>query len=211
MKTKALKIVLFVMIGLLLFASCGSKKYAGFEVKDDYIMLPNPADVGFFSCPLELYKLAESNLKKVVDTFNSFIAVSESAIEKYGDISYAFYNLDIYDIEDYADYTQESLEKITSDSKLVNSIIESLKKAPEEDLESMDNFVCVASDIMDEFLYALEELYDYNNDDSWYDSKQEIFEEYVSEFQDDGVLEAMEFFFPNISVVTDFSKTEAAK
>ena len=35
MKMKGLKLVLFALVGLVLFVSCGPKKYAGFEVQDD--------------------------------------------------------------------------------------------------------------------------------------------------------------------------------
>lgn len=208
MKTKCLSIVLLVMIGMLVFVSCGTKKYAGFEVEEGYIMLPYPEDNSeeTFSFPLNLYKVMEKELKNVVDSFNKFDVVSEVFIEKSEDVAYYLYNLDIYDINEDPEYTKESLSEVVSDSELINSIMADLSNAPVKDLDVMDDFACFTSDLIDEFLYVLEDLYDYNEGDSYYDSKEEMFNDYIEEMIDSNGIELMNLYFPNVKVVTDYSK-----
>ncbi|MBO5235608.1 MAG: hypothetical protein J6B32_00645 [Spirochaetaceae bacterium] len=208
MKTKCLSIVLLVMIGMLVFVSCGTKKYAGFEVEEGYIMLPYPEynSEETFSFPLNLYKVMEKELKNVVDSFNKFDVVSEVFIEKSEDVAYYLYNLDIYDINEDPEYTKESLSEVVSDSELINSIMADLSNAPVKDLDVMDDFACFTSDLIDEFLYVLEDLYDYNEGDSYYDSKEEMFNDYIEEMIDSNGIELMNLYFPNVKVVTDYSK-----
>ena len=208
MKTKCLSIVLLVMIGMLIFVSCGTKKYAGFEVEEGYIMLPYPGGNSeeTFSFPLNLYKVMEKELKNVVDSFNKFDVVSEAFIEKSEDVAYYLYNLDIYDINEDPEYTKESLSEVVSDSELINSIMADLSNAPVKDLDVMDDFACFTSDLIDEFLYVLEDLYDYNEGDSYYDSKEEMFNDYIEEMIDSNGIELMNLYFPNVKVVTDYSK-----
>lgn len=208
MKTKCLSIVLLVMIGMLVFVSCGTKKYAGFEVEEGYIMLPYPEynSEETFSFPLNLYKVMEKELKNVVDSFNKFDVVSEAFIEKSEDVAYYLYNLDIYDINEDPEYTKESLSEVVSDSELINSIMADLSNAPVKDLDVMDDFACFTSDLIDEFLYVLEDLYDYNEGDSYYDSKEEMFNDYIEEMIDSNGIELMNLYFPNVKVVTDYSK-----
>lgn len=208
MKTKCLSIVLLVMIGMLVFVSCGTKKYAGFEVEEGYIMLPYPGGNSeeTFSFSLNLYKVMEKELKNVVDSFNKFDVVSEAFIEKSEDVAYYLYNLDIYDINEDPEYTKESLSEVVSDSELINSIMADLSNAPVKDLDVMDDFACFTSDLIDEFLYVLEDLYDYNEGDSYYDSKEEMFNDYIEEMIDSNGIELMNLYFPNVKVVTDYSK-----
>ena len=203
MKTKCLSIVLLVMIGMLVFVSCGTKKYAGFEVEEGYIMLPYPgySSEETFSFPLNLYKVMEKELKNVVDSFNKFDVVSEAFIEKSEDVAYYLYNLDIYDINEDPEYTKESLSEVVSDSELINSIMADLSNAPVKDLAVMDNFACFTSDLIDVFLYVLEDLSDYNEGDTYYDSREEMFNDNFEE-----MIELMNLYFPNVKVVTDYSK-----
>ena len=81
-----------------------------------------------------------------------------------------------------------------------------LSNAPVKDLDVMDDFACFTSDLIDEFLYVLEDLYDYNEGDSYYDSKEEMFNDYIEEMIDSNGIELMNLYFPNVKVVTDYSK-----
>ena len=80
-----------------------------------------------------------------------------------------------------------------------NAILNS--NAPVKDLAVMDNFACFTSDLIDVFLYVLEDLYDYNEGDSYYDSREEMFNDNFEE-----MIELMNLYFPNVKVVTDYSK-----
>ena len=208
MKIKGIKVILFVLVGMVLLTSCGLKKYAGFEVQDGFIMLPvwdeDTQDV--FPFPLELYKFMESELKEVVSVFNKFDTVSEIQLKKFFSHLESFEDLDIYSFEDYPEDTQDALEELIKDSELIDTIMSSLKTSKPY-LDFIDDIVCdYASDIIESIIYPLEILYEFNNGLSDnYKSKEEIFTgfinsgyEYFADFH--------KTYFPHIKIETDYSK-----
>ena len=212
MKMKGLKLVLFALVGLVLFVSCGPKKYAGFEVQDGFIMIPtwNEETDELFPFPLDLYKLMESELKEVVSVFNKFDTVSEMQYAKFFSHYESFENMDIYSFEDYPEDTQDSLEELTNDAKLVSSIMSSLKYSKPY-LDYIDDIVCdFACDELEQFLYFFENMIDYENGSDYYESKEEIFVEAIEEYNDYWA-DFHNKYFSHIKIETDYSKTAGSK
>jgi hypothetical protein len=85
---KRLTVVFALMAILVLFCSCG-KKYNGFKVEGDFIILPlgdelrDEFDLETVRVPLFAYKAAEEVLEPVLKDLVAFKPVSERKIERY--------------------------------------------------------------------------------------------------------------------------------
>ena len=198
---KKLTVVFALMAILVLFCSCGGKKYNGFKVEGDFIILPLPEEgqVAFgleietIRVPLCVYKTVEATMEPLIDDITAFKPISEKTLDKYYDYQYTV----------MAEFEKKLAATKIDPEKLGASMTET-------EMEFMEIFVYLPEDYAWEVAYALEELNDFVAGDSWYyDTVKEVFEEETSVILAyDSIIKP---WFPQFTYISTYEATTYAK
>ena len=198
---KKLTVVFALMAILVLFCSCGDKKYNGFKVEGDFIILPLPEEgqVAFgleietIRVPLCVYKTVEATMEPLIDDITAFKPISEKTLDKY---------------YDYEDTIEAEFEKQVAAAKIDPEKLGA--SMTEIEMEFVDEFMYLPEDYAWEVAYALEELNDFVAGDSWYyDTVKEVFEEETSVILAyDSIIKP---WFPQFTYISTYEATTYAK
>lgn len=198
---KKLTVVFALMAILVLFCSCGDKKYNGFKVEGDFIILPLPEEgqVAFgleietIRVPLCVYKTVEATMEPLIDDITAFKPISEKTLDKYYDYQYTV----------MAEFEKKLAATKIDPEKLGASMTET-------EMEFMEIFVYLPEDYAWEVAYALEEVNDVVAGDSWYyDTVKEVFEEETSVILAyDSIIKP---WFPQFTYISTYEATTYAK
>lgn len=196
---KKLTVVFALMAILVLFCSCGGKKYNGFKVEGDFIILPLPEEgqkeLGSetIRVPLCAYKTVEATMEPLIDDITAFKPISEKTLDKY---------------YDYEDTIEAEFEKQVAAAKIDPEKLGA--SMTEIEMMFVDEFMYLPEDYAWEVAYALEELNDFVAGDSWYyDTVKEVFEEETSDILEyDSMLK---LWFPQFTYISTYEATTYAK
>ena len=196
---KKLTVVFALMAILVLFCSCGGKKYNGFKVEGDFIILPLPEEgqkeLGSetIRVPLCAYKTVEATMEPLIDDITAFKPISEKTLDKYYDYQYTV----------MAEFEKKLAATKIDPEKLGASMTET-------EMEFMEIFVYLPEDYAWEVAYALEEVNDVVAGDSWYyDTVKEVFEEETSVILAyDSIIKP---WFPQFTYISTYEATTYAK
>ena len=183
---------------LVLFCSCGDKKYNGFKVEGDFIILPLPEEgqeeLGSetIRVPLCAYKTVEATMEPLTNAITAFKPISERTLDKY------------YDYEDtvMAEFEKQLAAAEIDPEKLAASMTET-------EIMFVDEFMYFPEDYAWEVAYILEEVNDVVAGDSWYDTVKEVFEEETSDLLEYDSI--MKFWFPQFTYISTYEATAYAK
>ena len=193
---KRLTVVFVLMAILVLFCSCG-KKYNGFKVEGDFIILPigdelrNDIHLETVRVPLFAYKAVEVTLEPVLKDLVAFKPVSERKLERYAD---------------YEDVLYEELDKQLEAAGL--DFEELTIDLTEDEYEFLEFFI---DGFVIDYAWEVSEVLEVVSyyDDFGYEVK-EVFDECIEYFEENDA-ETIKLWFPKLPHLTTYEKTGYAK
>lgn len=204
-------IIAAVLACAVVFTSCGSKDvYEGKKVVVDYdssaklIIVPMVNESGEITeqaakFPLELYKAEEAKLKELAGIYNSYSGIKKSYGTKlkncFSDVaennSFQLFVEDENELENIKSWYRDSKKKY----------YDALEYS--HDIDNLVNFHNALYADVKVIVSLLEDVNEYNEDPSWYDSLEALFD--FNKEESAAPISRILSLFPEVKFITDFA------